>query len=164
MNKWLLSILFLISVLMGCGKGNSAEVDVKAQAKIDDKIITDYITAHNLTTAKKANDTTGVYYIVLDKGEDNDLYTLSTQVTVGDTARLLTTGAVFSQTNNFHPSYILGQVIVGWQLGIPKIGKGGRVRLLVPSRDGFGQYPQTQLGLPANAVLDFDIQLYDITN
>ena len=164
MNKWLLPILFVCSIVVGCGKGNSAELDVKAQAKIDDKVITDYIAAHSLTTAKKANDTTGVYYIVLQPGEQNDLFTSSTQVTVGDTARVLSTGAVFAQTNDFHPSYTLGQVMIGWQLGIPKIGKGGRVRLLVPSRDGFGQYPQTQLGLPAHAVLDFDIVLYDITN
>lgn len=164
MNKWLLPILFVCSVLMGCGKNDGSAVNTKAQAKIDDKIISDYIAANNLTTAKKANDTTGVYYIVLEPGETNDLFTSSTQVTVGDTARLLTTGAVFSQTNDFHPSYILGQVMIGWRLGIPKVGKGGRVRLLVPSRDGFGQYPQKQLGLPANAVLDFEITLYDITN
>jgi FKBP-type peptidyl-prolyl cis-trans isomerase FkpA len=83
---------------------------------------------------------------------------------VGDTGRLLTTGAVFTKTNQFHPSYILGNVILGWQLGIPKIKNGGIVRLLIPSRYAYGPYPQAQIGLPANAVLDFDIELYNVTN
>jgi FKBP-type peptidyl-prolyl cis-trans isomerase FkpA len=83
---------------------------------------------------------------------------------VGYTGRQLTSGKVFAQTNNFHPSYILGQVIRGWQLGIPQIKKGGVIRLFVPSRYAYGPYAQPLTGLPANAVLDFDIKLYDITN
>jgi FKBP-type peptidyl-prolyl cis-trans isomerase FkpA len=63
-------------------------------------------------------------------------------------------------------------VIRGWQMGIPLVKKGGIVRLLIPSRYAYGPNAQPQLGvtfglkdgLPANAVLDFDIQLYDITN
>jgi FKBP-type peptidyl-prolyl cis-trans isomerase FkpA len=165
MSKWLFPILFICSVMGGCTKSDSDAVAVKAQGVIDDKIITDYIAAHNLTgKALKASDTSGVYYIVIQPGEGNDLFTSSTQVTVGDTGRLLTTGTVFSTTNDFHPSYVMQQVMVGWQLGIPKIKRGGLVRLLIPSRDGFGRYAQPQLGLPANAVLDFDIQLYDVTN
>jgi FKBP-type peptidyl-prolyl cis-trans isomerase FkpA len=83
---------------------------------------------------------------------------------VGDTAKLLTTGKVFYQTNEFHPAYTLGQTIMGWQLALPKIKKGGIIRLLLPSRYAYGPYPQENYGLPANAVLDFDVQIYDITN
>jgi FKBP-type peptidyl-prolyl cis-trans isomerase FkpA len=165
MSKWLYPILFICCVIVGCAKGTDGAVNAKAQAAADDKIIANYIASNNLTgKAQKVNDTSGVYYIVLQPGSGNDLFTQSTQVTVGDTGRLLTTGAVFSETNAFHPSFVLQQVIVGWQLGIPKIKKGGIVRLLIPSRDAFGQYAQKQIGLPANAILDFDIQLYDITN
>jgi FKBP-type peptidyl-prolyl cis-trans isomerase FkpA len=165
MNKWLVLILFICCVVAGCVKNNSGVIDVKAQAAIDDKIISTYITDHNLTgKAQKVADTSGIYYIVLQPGAGNDLFTQSTQVTVGDTGRLLTTGNVFTETNEFHPSYVLQQVIVGWRLGIPKIKKGGIVRILIPSRDAYGQYPQPQIGLPANAILDFDIQLYDVTN
>lgn len=165
MSKWLLPILFICCVFAGCTKSNSDLEKYKAQAVVDDKIVADYIANNNLTgKARKANDTSGVYYIVIQPGAGNDLYTSSTQVTVGDTARLLSTGAVFYQTNDFHPSYALGQMILGWQLGIPQVRKGGIVRLLVPSRYAYGPFPQTQYNLPANAILDFTIKVYNITN
>ena len=158
-------ILFICCGMTGCIKSNSDLAQAKAQAIVDDKIISDYITGHGLTaTAQKVKDTSGVYYIILQPGQGNDLYTSSTQVTVGDTGRVLTTGNVFAKTDSIHPAYPLGQMIVGWQLGIPKIKKGGIVRLLIPSRDAYGKYPQPQIGLPANAVLDFNIQVYDIKN
>ena len=165
MNKWLLSILFICCVASGCQKTTSDLEKIKIQAAIDDKIVTDYIAANGLADkAKKVTDTSGVYYIVLQPGAGNDLFTSSTQVTVGDTGKLLTTGVVFTKTNDFHPSYALGQVILGWQLGIPKIKRGGIVRLLIPSRYAYGPYAQPQLNLPENAVLDFEIRLYDIKN
>ena len=165
MSKWLLPILFICCVVVGCTKSSSDSTSYSAQAAIDDKIIADYIAANGLTgKALKTSDTSGVYYIVLQPGQGNDLFTSSTQVTVGDTGRLLTTGKVFYQTNEFHPSYVLGQMILGWQLGLPKIKKGGIVRLLIPSRYAYGTFPQADYGLPANAILDFDIEIYNITN
>jgi FKBP-type peptidyl-prolyl cis-trans isomerase FkpA len=165
MSKWLLPILFICCVFAGCTKSTGNLEQYKAQAAIDDKIIANYIAANNLTgKALKTSDTSGVYYIVIQPGLGNDLYTSSTLVTVGDTGRLLTTGDVFYETNLFHPSYVIGQMILGWQLGIPKIKKGGIVRLLIPSRYAYGQYPQQDYNLPANAILDFTIQVYNITN
>jgi FKBP-type peptidyl-prolyl cis-trans isomerase FkpA len=151
--------------MAGCGKEQSGLAQYKKQAAIDDTIVKRYISANGLTDkAKRVSDTCGVYYIVLQPGTGSDLYTSSTYVTVGDTGKLLTTGQVFYQTDNFHPSYQLGQVILGWRLGIPKVQKGGIVRLLVPSRYAYGPYPQSNYNLPANAILDFDIQVYNITN
>ncbi len=165
MMRCLLFLLLGCMLLLGCAKTQSALESYKAQAAVDDKIVTQYIQANNLTgVAKKVSDTCGVYYIVLQPGQGNDIFTTSTKVTVGDTGKILTTGKVFTQTNNFHPYYVLGQVILGWKLGIPKINRGGIVRLLIPSRYAYGPAPQTAAGLPANAILDFDIQLYDVTN
>src|ERR1700741_3810363 len=117
MKRLFLPILLMIGVMLGCGKTQSDLAQYRAQAAIDDKIVANYIAENNLTgVAKKANDTSGVYYIVLQQGQGNDLFTTSTQVTVGDTGKLLSTGKIFTETNNFHPSYVLGQVILGWQL------------------------------------------------
>ncbi|MDB5135452.1 MAG: peptidylprolyl isomerase [Mucilaginibacter sp.] len=165
MTKWLFSILFICCITAGCQKTTSDLEKVRAQGVIDDKIVADYILAHNLTgVAKKVTDTSGVYYIVVQPGQGNDLFTSSTQVTVGDTGKELTTGRIFTETNDFHPSYPLSEVMLGWRLGIPKIKRGGIVRLLIPSRYAYSIYPQEQYGLKANTILDFDIQLYDITN
>ena len=165
MKLWWLPISLVCVFLAGCVKTQSAVEAYKKQATADDKIVLQYIEAHNLKdSAKKVSDTCGVYYIIREPGTGSDIFTSSTQITVGDTGRLLSTGNVFTQTNNFHPSYVLSQVILGWQLGIPKIKRGGLVRLLVPSRYAYGPEPQPGAGLPANAILDFDIRLYDITN
>jgi FKBP-type peptidyl-prolyl cis-trans isomerase FkpA len=177
MNKAALIILLLYTCFTACTKtSDSGLVQYKAQAAIDDKIIANYLAQNPGLNAQRTDagitDTSGVYYIIKQPGSGNALFTNSTLVTVGDTGRILTTGQVFTQTNDFHPSFELGQIIRGWQLGIPLIKKGGIVRLLIPSRYAYGPNAQPQLGvtfglkngLPANAVLDFDIQLYDINN
>ena len=53
----------------------------------------------------------------------------------------------------------LFQVIEGWQIGIPKFGKGGKGKLLVPSRLGYGS--KARGSIPANSTLIFDIELLD---
>jgi FKBP-type peptidyl-prolyl cis-trans isomerase FkpA len=167
MKRCFLPILLMVVVMTGCGKTQSGLAAYRAQAAVDDKIVANYIAQNNLTgVAQKVSDTCGVYYVVINPGQGANLYTLSTQVTVSYAGKLLTTGQVFARTDSsaFTPSYTLGQTILGWQLGIPKIQKGGEIRLIVPSRYAYGPYAQSQLNLPANAILDFDIKLYNITN
>jgi FKBP-type peptidyl-prolyl cis-trans isomerase FkpA len=167
MKRLFLPILLMMVVMLGCGKTQSGLAQYRAQAAIDDKIVANYIAQNNLAgVVQKVSDTSGVYYEVINPGVGTNLYTLSTQVTVSYAGKLLSTGKVFARTDSsaFTPSYILGQTILGWQQGIPKIQKGGEVRLIVPSRYAYGPYAQPLLGLPANAILDFDIKLYNITN
>src|SRR5438094_87016 len=126
MSKWLLPILIICCVLAGCIKSNSDLEKYKAQAAKDDQIIQDYLKTNGLTdqfqrTDAGVTDTSGVYYHLIQQGAGNDLFTSSTQVTVGDTGKILTTQVIFTKTNEFHPSYALGQVLLGWRLGIPKI-------------------------------------------
>lgn len=171
MNRVAITILVLFFCFTACKKSDLGSAAEKAQAVIDDKIISDYL-ADNPGLAAKKIDTTGVYYIVIDPGTVNTIFTSSTRITVGYTGRILTTGQKFVESGDFNPTFALGEVIRGWKLGIPQIKKGGAVRLLVPSRYAYGPYPQPQLGvafdlkngLPGNAVLDFDINLYDAVN
>lgn len=51
-----------------------------------------------------------------------------------------------------------GDVIKAWELGIPGMRVGGRRRLLVPSRLGYGVQGSGR-SIPSNAVLVFDIEL-----
>lgn len=157
-------MICICCVMAGCSKDQTGLAHYKQQAAIDDRIVQEYIKANGLDSAKKVSDTSGVYYIVKQAGQGNDLYTTSTYVTVGDTGRVLGQTTPFYQTNNFHPSYQLSQVLLGWRLGIPKVHRGGIVRLLIPSRYAYGPYPQPDYNLPANAILDFDIRVYNITN
>ena len=171
MNRVAITILVLFFCFTACKKSDVGSAAEQAQAAIDDKIISDYLAANPGLAAKKI-DTTGVYYIVKDSGNVNTIFTTSTRITVGYTGRILTTGQKFAESGSFNPTFALGEVMRGWKLGIPKIKKGGSIRLLLPSRYAYGPYPQPQLGiafglkdgLPGSAVLDFDINLYDAVN
>jgi FKBP-type peptidyl-prolyl cis-trans isomerase FkpA len=172
MNRILLIIaLFFVCCITACTKSSLyGPVQYDAQKKIDDSLVSNYIRSNGLQGKFKHvqnNDTIGVYYMVIDTGSVNTLFTTSTQVTVGDTGRYITgatTENQFYQTFNFHPSYTLANVILGWQLGIPMGTAGGEIRLLIPSRYAYGHYAQPGLGLPENAILDFSIRIYSVTN
>jgi FKBP-type peptidyl-prolyl cis-trans isomerase FkpA len=72
----------------------------------------------------------------------------------------LTDGTVFdSQTVN-PVSFQLNQVILGWQVGLPLIQKGGVIRLIIPSSMGYGC--QANGPIPANSILYFEVELVDV--
>ena len=167
--KWLLFVFMAMLVFSACQKEATDNTAYLAQIPKDSNLIRSYLTANNIPI-KKVGDTIGVYYQILDQGSTASSYTQSTLVTVGFSASVvkqdLTLDTV-SYTNTYHPSFTLGAVIRGWQVGIPLINKGGRIRLFVPSRYAYGMYAQTGTTgktIPANSVLDFDITLYNITN
>lgn len=63
------------------------------------------------------------------------------------------------QANNTptNPAWALSGLIQGWQVGLPLIKEGGRIKLLVPSSMAYGcaQY----YTIPGNSVLYFDVAL-----
>ncbi|MCJ8210370.1 FKBP-type peptidyl-prolyl cis-trans isomerase [Mucilaginibacter sp. RS28] len=170
MYKWLI-VIAVFFALAGCKKTDDIATTIQKQAAIDDKIIADYITANKLNAVHVGapkTDTIGVWYIIEDAGTNPALYTTSTSVTVGFKGRYLKNGQLteFTNTGNAHPAFIIGSVIKGWQLGLlnAKINTGGTLRIIMASRYGYGPYPQTQYGLPANSILDFELQIFDVTN
>ncbi|MNL47460.1 FKBP-type peptidyl-prolyl cis-trans isomerase FkpA precursor [compost metagenome] len=66
-----------------------------------------------------------------------------------------------SATGNTRP-FTLGGLIAGWQIGIPYIQKGGKIRLFIPSQYAYGN--SAMPGIPANSVLDFNIELTEVVN
>ncbi|RYY24228.1 MAG: peptidylprolyl isomerase [Sphingobacteriaceae bacterium] len=160
--KRLFFVFALMLALSACKKAVSDNTAYLAQIGIDSAKIRAYLIANNIPI-KKVSDTIGVYYQILDSGNVNSLYTQSTLVTVGFSARILN-GDTVTKPSAYHPSFTLGNVIRGWQVGIPLIKKNGRIRLFVPSRYAYGQYDRAQDSIPANSCLDFDIRLYNITN
>jgi len=166
MNR-VLVICLCVLVFAGCKKSDDAVKTAKAQAVVDDALIQSYITTNKLSATKiqiGTQDTTGIWYIITTQGNQTTYFTNSSLLTVSYTGKLLSTGTVFAQTNNFNPSYRLGDMIKGWQFGFQysKILKGGTLRLLMASRYAYGPYAQQ--GIPANSVLDFNIELFDVTN
>lgn len=168
MNRVLIICLCVLA-FAGCKKSDDAVKQVQAQGVIDDQLIQNYITSNKLhfTKVQVGNqDTTGIWYVITTTGTENALITSSSLLTVGFAGRIMGQTTAFSQTDTFHPAFHLGDMISGWRLGLTRSGirKGGKVRLLMASRYAYGPYAQPTYGLPANAILDFDIELFDITN
>jgi FKBP-type peptidyl-prolyl cis-trans isomerase FkpA len=59
-------------------------------------------------------------------------------------------------------SFILKDVILGWQEGIKYIKKGGKIKLVIPPHLGYGEREVN--GIPGNSTLIFDIELLDVVN
>ena len=144
--KLILATLFMVSML-ACNKQEQAEFDRNA--------ILQYLEVNNLTATE---DPSGVFYIINVQGSgdspDND-----SKVTVRYVGSYLD-NVVFGQTpDNETSSFVVGDLIQGWQVAMPFFQKGSEGTIFIPSELGYGGNPPA--GIRANAVLKFDIELVD---
>ncbi|WP_316837711.1 FKBP-type peptidyl-prolyl cis-trans isomerase [Pedobacter nutrimenti] len=138
----------------------------KKQSDFDDKKITDFIAAKGITGAVK--DPVGIYYVITDPGTGTDIINLGTTVTAKYTGRYLD-GTTFDSSTDGTFSTTLTSVIQAWGRNIPRIRKGGKIRIITPSRWAYGTAGSVNsstglLTIPRNAVLDFDIEVTDVAN
>ena len=59
-------------------------------------------------------------------------------------------------------SFKLGNVIAGWNEGIPGMKVGGQRRLVIPSNLAYGDRGIAQAGIPPNADMIFDVELVSV--
>ena len=143
-------MLFLaVGAFSSCKKEN---YDPEKQLAADDVLIKDFIAKSSIVAIKHSK---GVYYQIISPGTGSVNYTGATQVTVNYEGRLLN-GSVFDKSTTA-ATFSLGGLIAGWQIGIPLIQKGGKIRLLIPSTLAYMN--QVRTGIPENSVLDFTIEL-----
>lgn len=143
-------ILFsvLILLLPSC---SSDTLTIEEQFAVDTQIIEDYLSANNLVAEKTID---GVYFIIDEEGSaEKPKLTSSVNVAY---AGYFTDKTIFDASEN--ATFKLFQVIQGWQIGIPKFGRGGKGMLLIPSKFAYGTSSQPGR---ANAVLIFDIEVFD---
>jgi FKBP-type peptidyl-prolyl cis-trans isomerase FkpA len=100
----------------------------------------------------------GFFYEITAAGTGTVTPASCSAVTVKYTGTL-TNGTVFD-SNTTGVSFVLGQLIVGWQKGLPLIKKGGSIKLYIPPSLGYGS---SAVGsIPPNSNLVFVIQLTDV--
>lgn len=155
MKKYLYLILLLVAGLSACTKIDTNTLE-QNQSVIDDQKIQAYIKANNLTFTK--DEKTGVYYNVVNVGTDPKPTALSTVKLTYSYKYLngLSIGAVTGAQAK------LNTFITGMQVGILKIGTGGRVLLIIPSNQAYGYGASN--GIPGNSVLVYTIDLDGIGN
>ena len=75
----------------------------------------------------------GLYYIIIDEGNGKHPISGST-ITVSYKGYFLD-GIVFDEGDFFTAN--INNLIIGWQEGIPLIGEGGKIKLIIPSHLGY---------------------------
>ncbi len=102
----------------------------------------------------------GLQYKIIEPGNDVRA-NLDDTVTVYYKGTLLD-GTVFDEVaEDEEPiSFMLGQVIKGWQEGMQLVGEGGKIQLAIPYELGYGT--QSRPGMPACSTLLFDVTLVKI--
>ena len=100
----------------------------------------------------------GFYYEIIAAGAGTVTPGICSDVRVKYTG-YLTTGFKFDEELT-GITFKLGQLIVGWQRGLPLIKKGGTIYLYLPPSLGYGN---SAVGsIPANSILIFSVELVDV--
>lgn len=135
----------------------------RAQLETDIKLIETYLTANQLS-AEKTSD--GLYYQVESAGA-GDVISQADTLKIQYKGYYLKDGVMpllYDSTRSTDPllatTLVLENAIEGWQKGIPLVRKGGKLRLILPSKLA---YQNRQIGiLPKNSIMDFDIRILDV--
>lgn len=159
MKIFLQSILFLLC-LSACSKSDGGEAYASDPSSIGSQeySIQSYISNHGLTMKR---DTSGLYYKIMDMGDSTQMMNLNSIPTLIYTRSNLQDtllDASFGSTD--FDGRLLKDHIAGWQIGLRKIGKGGTIFMIIPSRLGFGDVAVGSI-IPANTVLVCTVQLVD---
>ena len=166
MNAYLraaFSLLLSLVLMTGCSKSEYSETvndvsDYERTMKEQDVAIQQYISANNL---RLEHDFSGIYYKIENPGEQGTYMNLNSIPTLSYVRRNLRDSildASFGSTN--FDGRALKDHIVGWQIGLQKIGKGGKIFLIIPSPLAFGSVSVGNI-IPANTVLVCDVELVD---
>lgn len=147
--------LMIPFVLFSCGDKEPSR-SPEEQLKYDIGLIENYLKDKNLVAEKTGS---GMHYIITQEGDNEGNPAPGSNVIVRYKG-YFTNGEVFDQTTGGETiAFGLNQVIKGWQEAVPLLSRGGKGTFLLPSALGYGSRPPR--GIPANAVLIFDIELVD---
>lgn len=151
MKQLFFSFLVLVVCLAtGC--------DDETQFQKDRNAILEYLAANNVDAEGTQS---GLFYRIETPGGDTGP-NINSFVEIKYKGEL-TDGTVFDETPEGQTvEFELFRLIRGWQLGLPLIGRGGKIHLYVPSSLGYGG---SRVGsIPPNSILIFEIELIDFRN
>lgn len=160
MKRALFFIVCAVIVVAGfisCLKSSSSTTSCINTPVEKDSVYLLQFASDSMTLTK---DTTGLYYQILDSGAGVSPAPTS-HLVVTYTGMLMDRTVFDSETNGTLNGLQLNQLIAGWQIGLPKIKKGGHIRLLIPSALAYG-CTGLSTAIPPNNPVYFDVQLIDV--
>lgn len=154
MKQIFLWAAFASLAFLGCKKTDTPAGCTAVEPAMEDAAIIAFNTANGYTAVKH---TSGMYYQVTNAGT-GATPTATSNVRVQYTGKLFN-GTIFdSNTSLSGASFNLSSVIQGWTIGIPLIKSGGSIRLMIPSKYGYG-CTGSGSNIPANSPLFFEVSL-----
>lgn len=154
----LLSFLAAIT-LISCLRPTECEIlpnlnADEAQFNADVDSIDAFLERNEIEAIKDPN---GIRIVINDMGS-GDFPELCDVIFATYEGRLLDNNVVFDSVETPR-SFLLSSLIVGWQIGIPKVRKGSSFTLYIPSVYGYGNNDIGDGLIPANSNLVFDIKI-----
>lgn len=168
MKKVVLSAVVAMGLLTSCLKQNNKCTYVDSNAVAPTQEIADLrdsLELHGIHNAVLSP--SGFYYEIVSQGSGRSVTNLCSMILVHYKGTLFN-GTTFDSTATDKPAYFpLGNVIVGWQKGIPLINKGGEINLYIPPALAYGDRdmvdPSTgNVVLPKHSFLIFNVKVLDI--
>ncbi len=128
----------------------------KKQDELDDSKIIAFLAANQITATKHSS---GIYYQEITPGTGTDVIDEHSTLVVKYSGRFLN-GTQFDSNDSFTTTLLA--VVKGWEEVLPLFKKGAKVRIFIPSSLGYGTAGYGSV--PPNAVLDFTIEITNVTN
>lgn len=151
----LCSVVLLAVSSWHCNKSSDPKSCTVVPPSEEEAAIIKYNTDNGINAVK---DETGLYYEITEAGTGGSP-NLNSQIFIKYTGKL-TNGTVFdSQSNALNTGWQLRTLIPGWQIAIPKIKKGGKIKMVVPSALAYGC--RANGNIPANSILYFEVELVE---
>lgn len=104
-------------------------------------------------------DTAGIYYLVKDAGNGKPV-SVSDTVTVRYQLRIFETNEIIDQATEKPATFPLGRLIKAWQIGVPLVKTGGKIKLVIPSGLAYSIRTRSPK-IPPNSILEFEIEVLD---
>jgi FKBP-type peptidyl-prolyl cis-trans isomerase FkpA len=157
MKHLLVGLVIATTFLAGCGKTSPSGCTPVAPSTERAAMVA-YCTANGINFTEHSS---GILYEIIMPGTGGSP-NLSSTVTVVYTGKLLN-GVTFEATANATP-VPLGSVIQGWQIGIPFLKAGGRIKMVIPSSLAYScvgsKDPNTGVVvIPPDSPIYFDVTL-----
>jgi FKBP-type peptidyl-prolyl cis-trans isomerase len=145
-----------VMVLAGCTKNTGVDGCTPQDPSKEDAAMVAFMTAKGMTATKTSQ---GMYYQVMNEGSVSR--PRNSSIIYCTYKGTLLDGTVFDeQTNYGRTGFQLSGLIQGWQIALPFIGKGGSIKMVIPSSLGYGCKGGGDK-IPANTPLYFEVTIVD---
>ncbi len=151
-----IALFFIGFLLFASCKEDGEKVNAATKAE-QEQILQDYFTQNNIVTQKTES---GLHYVVTEQGTPIQN---GENIAVHYEGKLLS-GLKFDSSFDRGRPYTFsvgaGQVIRGWDEGVPLIGKGGKGTLYLPSHLGYGAQGAGR-DIPPYSILVFRVEVFN---